>query len=93
MSSERRSEPRLRGEDKPRDLGLLAPVAAGCDSGRNPGPSTTFLLADALDWLLEQTELVLRTLGATAATPTRYGERDAPAYELLYRRAITNPDC
>ena len=41
----------MRGEDKPRDLGLLAPVAAGCDSGRNPGPSTTFLRADALDWL------------------------------------------
>jgi hypothetical protein len=51
MSSERPSEPRLRGEDKPRDLGLLAPVAAGCDSGSNPGPSTTFLLADALHWL------------------------------------------
>ena len=54
-----------------------------------PAPGT----ADALDWLLEQTELVLRTLGPTVATPTRYGEREAPAYELLYRRDIDNPDC
>jgi hypothetical protein len=49
--------------------------------------------ADALVWLLDQTELVLRTLGATGATPTRYGEREAPAYELTYRRDIDNPDC
>ena len=55
--------------------------------------ATTPAAADQLDWLLEQTELVLRTLGATAADPATYSDRDNPAYTLVYRRDVTNPDC
>jgi len=32
--------------------------------------------ADTLDWLLEQVELVLRTLGPTVWGPSRYGNPD-----------------
>lgn len=49
--------------------------------------------ADTLVWMLDRVEQVLRALGATAADPGRYGDRDAPAYTLIYRRDITNPDC
>lgn len=49
--------------------------------------------AEALDALLELTELTLRTLGPGAARPTTYGDRQAPAYELVVRRDVTNPDC
>jgi len=49
--------------------------------------------ADALDWMLDQVELILRTLGPTVWAPSRYGEADWPAYELTYTRDVTNPDC
>ena len=49
--------------------------------------------ADTLAWLLEQTEMVLRTLGPTTADPSVYGDRQNPAYQLVYRRDVTNPDC
>lgn len=49
--------------------------------------------ADALAWMLEQVELTLRTLGPARADPTTYGDQSLPAYELTYRRDVTNPDC
>lgn len=48
---------------------------------------------DALSWCLEQVCTVLRTLGPSTAFPTTYGDKDAPAYELTYRRDVANPDC
>ena len=49
--------------------------------------------AGALADMLDRVELVLRTLGATRADPVTYGEQNLPAYELTYRRDVTNPDC
>jgi len=49
--------------------------------------------ADQLDWLLDQVEAILRTLGQATWTPTRYGDADWPAYELTYTRDVANPDC
>jgi hypothetical protein len=49
--------------------------------------------AKALEWMLEQVELVLRALGPAPATPGLYGDTEAPAYELTYRRDVANPDC
>ena len=49
--------------------------------------------AAALASLIDTVELVLRALGPTTATPTTYGDREQPAYELIYRRDVTNPDC
>lgn len=49
--------------------------------------------ADALEWQLDQVELVLRTLGPADAFPGTYGDQALPAYELTYRRDVTNPDC
>lgn len=54
-----------------------------------PGPATL----DTLDWLLDTAEQVIRTLGYADATPTTYGERDSPAYTLIYAVDVTNPDC
>ena len=49
--------------------------------------------AASLAWLLDQVETVLRTLGPARADPVTYGDADLPAYELAYRRDVTNPDC
>lgn len=51
--------------------------------------------ADALAWLLDQLELVLRTLGAASAVPGTYdvGGKDLPAYSISYPVDIPNPDC
>ena len=51
--------------------------------------------AAAAVWLLEQTELVLATLGAGEAEPqtvTRDGV-DVPAYVVAVTRSLTNPTC
>jgi hypothetical protein len=44
---ERRSEPRLRGEDKRRDLGFGTRGRRG-DAGKNPGPSDDIFLLSRL---------------------------------------------
>ena len=49
--------------------------------------------AAARSWLLEQVELVLRTLGPADALPGPYGDTNAPAYEITYRRDVANPNC
>lgn len=51
--------------------------------------------ADTLTWLLDQVELILRTLGPAAATPGRYDPagKDLPAYTVTYPRDVPNPDC
>lgn len=51
--------------------------------------------ADAVVWMLEQTELVLRTLGPADAVPGRYDPagKDLPAYTITYTRDVPNPDC
>ena len=51
--------------------------------------------AEALVWLLEQTELILRTLGPAAADPGTYDAdgKACPAYTLTYPADVPNPDC
>ena len=44
-------------------------------------------------WLLEQVELILRTLGLAPFKPTSWGADELPAYVLTYPRDVPNPDC
>jgi hypothetical protein len=55
----------------------------------SPPPDTN----DGLVWRLDALETVYRTLGFAPAFVDRWGDRDAPAYHLLYPRTVTNPDC
>lgn len=47
----------------------------------------------ANEWLLEQVELTLRTLGLAAFRPVSWGDDLWPAYVLVYPRDVPNPDC
>jgi len=47
----------------------------------------------AARWLLDQVELILRTLGLSAFDPISTGDDELPAYRMTARRDVTNPDC
>ena len=46
-----------------------------------------------LVWRLATLEACYRTLGFAPAAIDRWGDRDAPAYQLTYPRTVPNPDC
>lgn len=51
--------------------------------------------AAALDWLLEQVEIILATLPGATASPVviDHAGGDVPAYTVTITRNITNPNC
>lgn len=44
-------------------------------------------------WRLAQLQAIFGVLGWTGAYHDRWGDRDAPAYRLLYPVTVPNPDC
>jgi hypothetical protein len=90
------------------DRGQVAPsvfVGLPTGTGENVGigawrceyPVTVVYLApgddNAARWALDQLELILRTLGLGAFRPVSFGEEQAPAYQVIVRRDVPNPDC